>query len=577
MIDPLLALANTLYTNKGVYAVLLGSGVSRAAGVPTGWEVTLDLVRRLAVMEKADVGDKPEAWFVGKYGKAPSYSELLNTLARAPAERRNLLHAYFEPTEEDRQEGRKVPTPAHRAIARLAAAGYFRLIITTNFDQLMETALRESGVNPVVVSSPDGVSGAAPLVHQGCVVVKLHGDYLDHRILNTEDELARYDSRIDGLLDRVFDEFGLIVCGWSGEWDTALRAALERCASRRYSVYWATVGEPAEQAKRLISLRAANSLRVESANKLFTQLEEMVQSLSATHRGPSISGPIAAATVKRLVADPGAYVRYHDLILDEATKARDAVRPFIYLTEKKKEPFDYYVGACASHTEVCRHLLFNGAYFGREEREHLRPILRAIALVGEHAEHSGTVMLLQEYPAGLLFYAAGLGALASENFDFLRAILELPVGKRQKLPAAVTYYNEGMIQNSLAKQLPGFGGRAIANSEHIKAVLDPVLIAAGIDTVRVFDEFELLISLVYVDWELEQGKQPWMPAGSYVWRGRGGEVSADPEKYVADALSAGAGWGPVFAGLFGGDISRVARTAEKFKDLFAQWRRVVPF
>lgn len=36
-------------TSPGTYALLLGSGVSRAAGIPTGWEVTLDLVRKAAV------------------------------------------------------------------------------------------------------------------------------------------------------------------------------------------------------------------------------------------------------------------------------------------------------------------------------------------------------------------------------------------------------------------------------------------------------------------------------------------------------------------------------------------------
>ncbi len=35
-------------SSKGVYAVLIGSGVSRSAGMPKGWDVTLGLVRELA-------------------------------------------------------------------------------------------------------------------------------------------------------------------------------------------------------------------------------------------------------------------------------------------------------------------------------------------------------------------------------------------------------------------------------------------------------------------------------------------------------------------------------------------------
>lgn len=45
--DPLTQLAFSLHENKGVYALLLGSGLSRAAEIPTGWEITLDLVRRV--------------------------------------------------------------------------------------------------------------------------------------------------------------------------------------------------------------------------------------------------------------------------------------------------------------------------------------------------------------------------------------------------------------------------------------------------------------------------------------------------------------------------------------------------
>ena len=48
--DPLFAVALSMQANPGVYALLLGSGVSRSAGMPTGWEVVLDLLRRLAAV-----------------------------------------------------------------------------------------------------------------------------------------------------------------------------------------------------------------------------------------------------------------------------------------------------------------------------------------------------------------------------------------------------------------------------------------------------------------------------------------------------------------------------------------------
>jgi hypothetical protein len=49
--DPITKIAFSLYENKGVFALLLGSGLSRAADIPTGWEITLNLIRRVAMAE----------------------------------------------------------------------------------------------------------------------------------------------------------------------------------------------------------------------------------------------------------------------------------------------------------------------------------------------------------------------------------------------------------------------------------------------------------------------------------------------------------------------------------------------
>lgn len=222
MIDPLNSLAFSIYENKAVYCVLLGSGVSRAAEIPTGWEITLDLVRRVAALE--GVTDEPDwaAWFRRAHQSEPGYSDLLDQLAATPDERRAILHSYIEPTPEELEAGKKVPTKAHRAIARLVQAGYVRVILTTNFDRLMESALRDLGIEPTVIASEDALKGAVPFIHSRCYVVKMHGDYLDTRILNTEVELSKYTKAMNTLLDRIIDEHGLIVSGWSGDWDPAL-------------------------------------------------------------------------------------------------------------------------------------------------------------------------------------------------------------------------------------------------------------------------------------------------------------------------------------------------------------------
>jgi len=67
--------------------------------------------------------------------------------------------------------------------------------------------------------------------------------------MNTPAELAEYDKPMNSILDRVFDEYSLVVCSWSGVYDTALRDALKRRRSRRFTTYWASRGKPGETAK----------------------------------------------------------------------------------------------------------------------------------------------------------------------------------------------------------------------------------------------------------------------------------------------------------------------------------------
>ena len=63
MIEPTVSLALTLESNPGVYACLLGSGVSATSGIPTGWGIVVDLIQRVACSLGEDPGDDPAAWY----------------------------------------------------------------------------------------------------------------------------------------------------------------------------------------------------------------------------------------------------------------------------------------------------------------------------------------------------------------------------------------------------------------------------------------------------------------------------------------------------------------------------------
>jgi len=134
MIDSLTALSFSVFENKGVYSLLLGSGLSRAAQIPTGWEITIDLVRRLSSIEGTTEQIDWAAWYHGKYGLEPAYSQLLDAVAQSPSERRAILHSYIEPTAEDIDQGerfrRKPIKPLHGwCVTDLCASSLQRTLI----------------------------------------------------------------------------------------------------------------------------------------------------------------------------------------------------------------------------------------------------------------------------------------------------------------------------------------------------------------------------------------------------------------------------------------------------------------
>src|SRR5688500_10799095 len=93
-VDPLTSLAFALASGAGRYALLIGSGVSSAAGIPTGWQVVELLIERVAAAEGETLPSQPGEWYQSKFGRKPNYSELLDMLAGTREERSQLLRAF---------------------------------------------------------------------------------------------------------------------------------------------------------------------------------------------------------------------------------------------------------------------------------------------------------------------------------------------------------------------------------------------------------------------------------------------------------------------------------------------------
>jgi SIR2-like domain len=574
VIDPLISIAFSVHSNPGGYALLLGSGVSRAAGVPTGWEVVTDLIENVAKLEGEDTAGDPGAWFRARYSAEPSYSALLAELAAEPAERNRLLRAYFEPTEEEREEGLKVPTEAHRAIARLAQAGYVRVIVTTNFDRLLELALTEVGVVPTVLATPDAVEGALPLAHTNCTIVKVHGDYLDARIRNTPDELAHYDKRIDSLLDRIFDEYGLIVCGWSAEWDAALRDAISRSPTRRFTTYWTARGKLGPEARLLLENRSGVQVPIKDANSFFVELDEKVRALADLQAPHPLSTKVAVATLKRYLADDRHKIRLYDLLADEVTRVeKETSIEAMPVDPGQDTSQDAGKARLARYEAICETLVSLMAFGARWAEDEQLPLFTGVLerLGNRWREpNQGSALVryqaMLDYPATLALYGAGLGALAGDRLETLAHVLGdvrvVRLGKRKPLLHVVS--PSEVIDGAILQRPPNQGRLYTPVNDHLAEVLREPLreLIPSESFTALFDRFEYLLSLAYADLAAGNkiGDSVWAPIGSYVWRHRWewGEEGGFREQVAAEAREAeeDSGWTFLHGPLFEGDIER---------------------
>jgi hypothetical protein len=565
--DPVLSLAFSMHATRGAYALLLGSGVSRSSGVPTGWEVVLDLIEKLSRAEGEESPSDLERWYRERYQSEPDYSKLLEGLAPAPGDRQALLRPYFEPTPEEREQNLKVPTAAHHAVAELVERGFVRVIVTTNFDRLLEAALEARGIAPNVIASPNQADGALPLAHSRITIIKLHGDYLDTRLKNTPAELAEYDERIDRLLDQVFDEYGLVACGWSAEWDEALRAAIERCKGRRFSMYFTSMGEPGEAARRLIDHRGAFQIAINSADEFFVDLKEKLVSLEEIQRPHPVSKAVAVASLKRYLPEERHRIRLHDLVTTEIAKMTAGLKSseFDVSAYYRREDFVTRVQKMEALSETAEALFaVGGAWSSRENYSAWQKALQlAVSIsVGGGSVDYGALM---RYPALRLFYGAGIAATMSNDFAALKTLFTTPLHNHRtgKTELAVQLLApERVIEGRIARHLSQ--AKAISPlSDHLFTTLRPAFDGLQVDDSAYedgFNSFEYLLGLTlfHVAEQVFIGRLGWK------WRPIFGGLEKFDE-VREEAVQAGVDWAPLRAGLFNGEIDTFLKAEEGFR------------
>lgn len=512
-IDPFLVLAASLHFDRGAYAALIGSGMSTAAGIQTGWEFTKQLAELEARHRDGTVPDDIEAWWAANKAVPLGYSAVVEAIAPTIGQRQALLRSIIEPSADEIRAGLKVPGPAHHALAELVAQGYVKVIITTNFDRLIETALRSAGIEEQMLSGPGDLSGMIPLQHSDCTVIKLHGDYQQANLINTDTELAEYDPGWLELLRRVLAEYGLFTVGWSGQSDTALRREIEAAAGQRYGCFLGIRGVPIQEIQSLATGGRAAIVPVTSADEFFDTLTGTLKEVALRPSTPLQTSAVVGAT-KRLISQGRVKIELRDVLLREAGLLKDRL--------DRLQPFSpqEYLQRLADIQQWGQPLagaVAAGCFYAPEHRRLWADVFRVVA--AQPHPLSGYMwqqgQALRRLPATMLLYAGILGAWAADDpaliKDLLRqqmrhSFLDTSEGLREltTCPAFVALAPPEVVDSNAL----GLGPDAYHSSNKIVEAIMPVLkdqFPVAPDFAAAFEEVEYIMALLQHSWHKSNG------------------------------------------------------------------------
>jgi hypothetical protein len=421
----------SVFSNKGAFALFLGSGISRAAGIPTGWDITLNLIQQISILEKQKTTGDLDQWYEKHFKEKADYSNILEKLTSTTEERINVLKSYFEPTPEEFKQGLKRATVSHQKIAQLVQGGYIKVIVTTNFDRLIENALKDVGIEPVVISNPSHIENTIPIIHSRVTLVKINGDYLDTRFLNIKSELAQYDERIENFLRLIFENFGLITCGWSAKWDISLIDILKSANKYRYSNYFAFTSKATAELEDLCKFRGGKLVKIQSADQLFNEVAENIHALENNVMEDPLSPKIALARVKKYLSKEEYVISLSEIINNVTENCFQKLNAITFpnLTQlvDVRGVLDLYFRLL----EPILPLMVEGGYWAKEYNA--RIWMNAIGRMGSFQDRNSKYRIEQQmkyFPLIIIRYAFGLACLANRNWHMLKHLFSIKIKNR---------------------------------------------------------------------------------------------------------------------------------------------------
>lgn len=232
----------------------LGAGTSRTAGMPTATDITWDLKRRYYCLHENQDLQTHDINNQAIRRKIQDYLDSKGFPALGTSEEYSF---YFDLTFgedhlsqqryiSDQLDSKKVSLNiGHRVLAAFLEMDRARVVFTTNFDEVIETAFSAVTDKSLTAFHLEGAYAALDALNaeRFPIYAKIHGDFRYQSIKNLASDLLNNDKEIQKCFLAASNRYGLIVTGYSGRDANVMEmfsASLEQNNPFPLGLFWTT-------------------------------------------------------------------------------------------------------------------------------------------------------------------------------------------------------------------------------------------------------------------------------------------------------------------------------------------------
>lgn len=274
--------------------------------------------------------------------------------------------------------------------------------------------------------------------------------------------------------------------------------------------------------------------------------------------------------VRALVGNPTRLPELRDALQAEAARAVDEMKDpsFALGAGYSAEELTRRANAYEAIAAALAHAVAVVGFWGTPEVG--RVVAEVTSRLANAVDRSAGVQVWMSfalYPALIVEYAAGLGAVAGGREAFLAPLLISPfVRERQEWKPCVLVLNPGEVMDQrIGQELPDMARHFTPVSDHLFGILRDTVDGLVFDDATyelVFDRFECLLGLVFADLSRGDSESVWAPVGRFGWRARHREgnwiaIGAELDKQ-------GERWPLLQGGAFDGSADRMRASATAY-------------